>query len=60
MRQTGVLFGCYLNKEPSRHQRQTTVLSIESVVVSIEGKVIQIEEPTTTQYTTTLQYVFRY
>ena len=34
----------YLNKQPGGNQCQTTVLAIESVVVCIECKVVQVEE----------------
>lgn len=39
--------GAYLYEEPGCDERQTAVLPIKSVMVSVEGKVIQIEEPET-------------
>lgn len=35
----------YLNKEPRCEERQGSVLAIEAVMIRVEGKVIQIEEP---------------
>lgn len=35
----------YLYKKPRSNQRQTTVLTIESIMVSVEWKLIQIEKP---------------
>lgn len=39
----------YLDEEPGGDQRQAAVLAVEAVVVCIEGKVIQVEEPGTQQ-----------
>lgn len=35
----------YLNKKPRGEESQTTVLSIEAVMIRIEGKVVQIKKP---------------
>lgn len=35
----------HLDEEPGGDQSQAAVLPVESVVVGIEGKVVQIEEP---------------
>lgn len=35
----------HLDEEPRGDESQAAVLPVESVVVSIEGKVVQIEEP---------------
>lgn len=37
--------GSNLDEEPGGHQGQAAVLTVEAVVVGIEGKVVQIEEP---------------
>jgi hypothetical protein len=37
----------YLYEEPGRDERQAAVLAVEAVVVRIEGKVVQVEEPAT-------------
>lgn len=37
--------GSHLNEEPGGDQGQTAVLTVEAVVICIEGKVVQIEEP---------------
>lgn len=41
--------GSDLDEEPGGDQGQAAVLAVEAVVVGIEGKVVQIEEPETQQ-----------
>lgn len=44
---TGGCLGSDLDEEPGGHEGQAAVLTIEAVVVGIEGKVVQVEEPET-------------
>ena len=38
------LADAYLDKQPRRNQSQTTVLTIKPIVISIEEKVVEVEE----------------
>lgn len=35
----------YLNEKPRSNESETAVLSVEAVVVGVEGKVVEKEEP---------------
>ena len=40
----------YLNEEPGGEESKATELSIEAVVIGIEGKVVHVEEPANKQF----------
>lgn len=44
---TGGCLGSDLDEEPGGYEGQAAVLTIEAVVVGVEGKVVQVEEPET-------------